>query len=290
MHKIFLTFLIILCGFVSSCSKKEAERCDVLVSIPPYLYFVETLTGGELKAISLVPEGANPHLYEPTPKQVHRAKQSKVWIRLSESFENKIGRSLLAQNKELIIVNLANSRAISYIYEEKSSCSCGHSHESKDLHIWLSLREAKIQAKLIAEALIQAFPDRKDLIQKNLLTLQDQFSQKDLSFAEKLLPYKNDSLLVSHPAFGYFCRDYDLNQISIETEGKDPLPQKLASILELSKTTPIRTVFTQAQYNNKGAEMIAKQLQMKTHEIDPYSSDYLKNLEQIVQDIVDPSI
>jgi zinc transport system substrate-binding protein len=35
-------------------------------------------------------------------------------------------------------------------------------------------------------------------------------------------------VLVSHPAFGYFCKDYDLEQISIEVEGKEPRPKDVS--------------------------------------------------------------
>ncbi len=291
MHKKFSISLFILFAFLSSCSKNNEKPSEVIVSIPPYLYFVKALTDGNIKAFSLVPEGANPHLYEATPRQVQEAKQARVWIRLSESFEKKIEKSLQEQNKNLIVVNLADSKQISYIYEGALCHECGHPHhngESKDLHIWLSLKLAKIQADLIATALIQAFPSQQEIIQKNLEHLKKQFDAQDLVFTEKLLPYKNESILVSHPAFGYFCRDYDLHQISIEMEGKDPLPRDLASILTKTQETSIRTVITQAQYNNRGAEIISKELKLPIHEVDPYSADYLKNFEKIVNIIVEP--
>ena len=290
MNKIFLSLIAISLIFLGSCSKGTEKPCEVLVSIPPYLYFIEALTGGQVQTTSLVPSGANPHIYEATPKQVQQAQQAKVWIRLNENFEVKIAQSLKEQNKDLITLNLADSPQIPYLYEGHVCSSCSHHHaaDSKDPHIWLSLRLAKIQANLIAEILIQAFPNKKDLIEKNLLILQGRFSHADSLFTEKLSPYKNDSILVSHPAFGYFCRDYSIKQISIELEGKDPLPRQLTSILTLAKTTPIRTVLTQVQYNNKGAELIAKQLHLPIHEVDPYSPNYMQNLEQLVQDIVEP--
>ncbi len=286
MYKILFSVLLI---FLSGCSTGNGPKSEVLVSIPPYLYFVEALTDGLIQGTSLVPMGANPHLYEPTPKQVQQAKEAKVWIRLSDSFEQKIEKSLKEQNKELIVVNLANSPDISYIEEGGHVCEHGHHHgECKDLHIWLSLRSAKIQAELIAKALIKAFPEQKELIEKNLPILKNRFDETDILFTEKLLPFKGDSILVSHPAFGYFCRDYDLTQLPIEIEGKDPLPKQLNAILSQAESSNVRTVFTQVQYNNKGALLVAQQLHLPVHEIDPYSSNYLENLEKIVHDIVEP--
>ena len=91
MYKILFSLLLI---FLSGCSREKEPRNEVLVSIPPYLYFVEALTDGMIQGTSLVPVGANPHLYDPTPKQVQQAKEAKVWIRLSDSFEQKIEKSL----------------------------------------------------------------------------------------------------------------------------------------------------------------------------------------------------
>ena len=289
MYKTFLCILSLVLCLLGGCSKKESH-CDVLVSIPPYIYFVNELTEGQLTAVSLVPSGANPHLYEPTPKQVQQAKDAKVWIRLSENFEKKIAKSLQEQNKDLTILNLAETINLLPLQSDKQCCSCSHclDTESKDLHIWLSLKLAHTQALEIANVLIKAFPEKKEMIQKNLILLQDKFAEADISFTKKLAPFKNEAILVSHPAFGYFCHDYELEQISIEYDGKDPLPGQLADILQLTETTKIRTVFTQAQYNNKGAEIISRKLQLPIHEVDPYSADYLNNLKHIVHLIVEP--
>ncbi len=290
MKKALLSLITISLILLSACSKKTEENSEVLVSIPPYLYFVKALTDGKIKAISLVPPGANPHIFEPTPKQIQKAKGTKLWICLDESFEKKVGKSLKELNKNLIILNLANSSKIPYIYEKHKCSDCKHHRgsDTKDLHIWLSPKLSKLQADLIAKSLIEAFPDRKETIQENLVLLQRQLSMANKHFAKQLLPYKGNSIIVSHPAFGYFCRDYHLKQISIELEGKDPLPKHLTSILALARKSTVRAVFTQVQYSNKGAQIIAEQLGLPIHEVDPYSADYLQNLEKIVQYIVEP--
>lgn len=290
MYRIFLPFITIIGLLLGSCSQKDTKSPEVLVSIPPYLYFIEALTEGQLKAVSLAPVGSNPHLYEPTPKQVQEAQKVHLWVRLNESFEKKIEKSLTEQNKSLIIANLAESSLIPFIYEDDMSCHCHEcdSTDRKDLHIWLSLKLAKTQADIIAAALIQAFPQHQALVEKNLLKLQEKLTEKDLLFTQQLAPYKNDAILVSHPAFSYFCRDYDIHQVAIESEGKDPRPQKLAATLALAKELPIRTVLTQSQYNNKGAEIIANKLGLPIHEVDPYSPNYLENLELMTHYIVAP--
>ncbi len=292
MTKIFFVPFFLILFAVSGCGfQKKPKECDVLVSIPPYLYFIDKLTDGELKVESLVPAGANPHLYEPSPKQVAKARQAKVWIRLSEGFEQKILTSLKEQNSNLIVVNLAKDLNLPELPSENGSCSCckHHHHESsKDLHFWLSLRLAKNQASLIADALCTAFPEKEKQIRANLCKLQESFEETDITLTKALAPYAGQSILVSHSAFAYFCYDYRLKQISIEQEGKDPLPQQITSIIQSATTNQIRTVLTQAQYNNKGALIIAEKLHLAAHEVDPYAADYLTNILFIAKCIENP--
>ena len=294
MHKKFISIQIILSlFFLASCgSQKKTPKCDVLVSIPPYIYFINELTNNELVTVSLVPEGANPHLYEPSPKQVADARQSKAWIRLSEGFEIKIATSLLQNNPNLVLLNLAEELTLPDLQEEPHSLGgtpCTHCHqESIDLHFWMSLQLAHEQAELIAKTLIKAFPERRAQIENNLPIFQKKITETHSLIKEKLAPYAGEAILVSHPAFGYFCHDYNLEQISVEYEGKDPLPKQISSILESIHSVKIRTVLTQAQYNNKGALMIGDILHLKTHEVDPYSPNYLDNLIQIANFIERP--
>jgi len=96
---------------------------------------------------------------------------------------------------------------------------------------------------------------------------------------------KDRAVLVSHPAFGYLCNDYHLTQISIEHEGKDPLPQNIAQTLKMAKEHRVKNVLIQPQYNNKGAEMIAEMLKLPVFMLDPYSSDYIANLRHIAASI-----
>ena len=91
---------------------------------------------------------------------------------------------------------------------------------------------------------------------------------------------------MSHPAFGYFCRDFELEQISIEVEGKEPRPQDISSVLERAAKASVRLVLIQEQYNNKGALAIASNMDIPTFCTDPYSSNYKQTLLDITSQIV----
>lgn len=284
MKKIPLTILLL---FSMSCTKSPPQTCDVIVSIPPYEYFVLQLMGNETHVLSLVPPGANPHIYEPSPHQLEAASHARVWIQINEIFEKNIGKSLASNNPSLAILNLANALPKENLLTGSTACQCGKLH-GIDVHFWLSLRLAKEEARLIAKTLSHAFPLKKSTIEKNLITLLNHIENTDRKISEELLPLANTAILVSHPAFAYFCKDYQLTQLSVEFEGKDPLPQQIETLLQTAQSKKTRVALTQMQYSNKGTTQIAQALHIPIYEVNPYSADYLDNLLHIAHIIANP--
>src|ERR1700722_3011873 len=102
-------FLAALLPLVS-CGKAQApknEKPTVLVSVPPYIYFVEKIAQGLFAVESLVPAGANPHIYEATPKEVQRHQNAAMWFYLGESLDKRILQVLRESRKQIQIVDVA---------------------------------------------------------------------------------------------------------------------------------------------------------------------------------------
>jgi zinc transport system substrate-binding protein len=293
MKKLYLfLFISLLIAFISSCSKSSSgpSKPRVLVSIPPYLYFVEKIAGDSVEISTLAPEGANPHIFEPTPKQVQEAYQAKIWIRIGESFEQKIAKTLSYQHTDLAIVDLSKEVPLLGAHEH---CDCGHHHhegadaETGDLHFWMSPALAKMQAQAIAKALMETIPEHKEMFAARLASFEKELDALNEKIKEKLRPFAHQAVLVSHPAFSYFCHEYGLEQISIEVEGKEPRPQDISHVIQKTKDTPVRLVLIQEQYNNKGAIAIADKLHIPTFNVDPYTSQYEKMLLDITSQIAE---
>ncbi|MBS0621089.1 MAG: zinc ABC transporter substrate-binding protein [Verrucomicrobia bacterium] len=278
MHRIILLLLTLL---TASCGKSPAPdtKPSVLVSIPPYAYFVKKIAGDAVETFSLVPAGANPHIYEPTPREAERHQNAALWIRLGEPSDKKFLQYFEEKEKVPLIVTVTEG------IELLSEKSCCHHHESKDFHAWLSPHLAKEQAVKIAAGLIAILPEKQGLFEENLLSLLHELDLLDKEIASLMSPLEGKTILVSHPAFGYFCRDYHLTQLSVEMEGKDPLPQDVATLVSKMQNLTIQSILTEPQYSNKGAELIASHLHLTTHMVDPYAENYPESLRQIAQAI-----
>ncbi len=289
-----LLVLITLLLPLASCEKKEMpknEKPIVLVSVPPYVYFVNKIANDLVDIETLVPAGANPHIYEATPKEVQRHQNAALWIYLGESFDKKVLQFFRDTHKQIQIVDIA--RGIDLLsYDEEKTLTSGHHHhhcdghchdEGHDLHIWLSPVLAKQQATTVANALADLLPENKELFMANLQVFLTELDQLNGQISTLLAPMNGKAILVSHPALAYFCRDYHLIQLSIEIEGKDPLPQNVTEILAKAKAYNVQSILTEPQYSNKGAELIAESMDLPTHMVDPYAGNYSENLLSIAQ-------
>lgn len=274
-----LPFLLIAAG----CQKntKTPTPPTALVSVAPYAYFVHKIAGSDFPVQILVPEDSNPHVYEPKPRQVQAMANAHLWVRLGDPADQKAYNVFKERNPNMVIADV--TQEVPMLSE---CCEDHHSHchhDGNDLHIWLSPRLAKIQAKTIADGLIAAFPEMRLRFETGLSAFLAELDSLDHELSLLLKPKENTAILVSHPAFAYFCQDYHLTQLSIETEGKDPLPQHVTELLNEAKRLKVTAVLLQPQYSNKGAELIAQELKLPTAMVNPYAEDYVDNLRQIAQ-------
>ncbi len=267
MHRFFLILLLL------SASLYAQPR--VAVSIAPQKYLVERIAEDRLLVDVIVPDGASPHSYEPTPKQTVTLQKSSVWFRIGEGFEQRLVGVLAPK---MIIVD--QREGIDLL--PASGCCCSNK-DAHDSHIWLSPTLLKSQAKQITTVLCQRFPESAAFFQNNFKSLSLELDQLNDEISEMLEGRKGTTMLVSHPAFGYFCREYDLKQISIENEGKEPTTKQLLALIEEARDAEIGAVFLQRQYNVKGGERVAHALNAKVVMVDPYREDVIANLKFLAE-------
>ncbi len=283
MKKLFL--LCILLAACTKAPKTEPNKPLLLVSIAPYQFLTAQIAGDAFEVKSVVPASANPHSFEPTASQVAGVSQGTVWFRIGEPFEGKIIPILQGRNQNLTVVDLRDGIEL---IEEDHHHGCKHcSMDHLDRHIWLSPKLAREQAALIEKALSEKFPEKRELFQSNLTVLQDNLAKLNEEILDILKGVENRTILVSHPAFGYFCKEYDFTQLSVEYEGKDPRPKHLEEILNRAVAESMELALALPQYNNKGAQLIAEKLHVPIQMIDPYSADYFETMRKLAHLIAD---
>jgi zinc transport system substrate-binding protein len=266
---------IFFCALAMGCSTPpphpSSKKSLLLVSIPPYQTLVREVAGEQFEVETVVPLNGDPHTYEPTSKQTRRLSEGQIWFQIGEPFEKKI-TPLLTNTKKVDL-----RKGIAMI-----GGSCCHPHAGEeDRHLWLSPKNLSIQAEAIGAALIAHYPNEREAIEKRLLSLQKELKNLDLELqtTTQASPYK--TFLVSHPAFAYFCRDYGYEQLSVEQEGKDPLPKELDALLASAVSAHAKVAIAIPQHSQRGIARIANELQIPTRVIDPYAPDYRETLKSV---------
>ncbi len=233
----------------------------VVVSVAPQKYVVERIGGLNVTVDLLVPPGASPHFYEPTMRQVMEASKGVAWFRIGEGFEIQVLKVL---GDRMVVVDQS---------------------KGGDPHIWLSPTLLKEQACQVTETLSELFPENQTIFESNCAHLIEELDRLDQEIAADIARCKKKTILVSHGAFGYFCQDYGLKQLTIEAEGKEPTPKQISLLMATARAEGIDRVFIQPQYNMKGAKRVANVLGADVKIIDPYEENVIENLQTFSQAI-----
>ena len=291
----FIPLIVFALASVTSCEKKTKKKENtiptVVVSIPPYISIVKAIAGDAFIIRSAIPVGYNPHTSEITIKQIKALENAELYIGIGEPFEKKMIKAMEGTRKKFTLLELNKKLPLLPLSQDAHSKGCCHPHtsskEALDHHFWLSPHLLKLQAALISNALTELIPEKKALFSKNLALYLNKLDALNLKIATLLAPVQGKAILTSHAALGYFCHDYHLIQLTVESEGKSPLPQSVNHVIEEAKRIGTECAFTFPGHDNKGTLLIADKLDLKVYEIDPLAENVLKTIETIATDIIE---
>ena len=255
---------------------------SVVVSIPPQAFLVERLAPERTAILVLVGPGQSPETYDPTPAQMAELANADIYFRIGLPFEDRLLEKLSTIAPNLAVVDTREGIELRHIEgHTHAEDAQGHGAGQLDPHIWLAPRLFGIQAATIADALKRLRPDSAAAIEQSLGGLQTELDELDGDIAATLKPFAGEAFYVFHPAFGYFADAYGLRQVPIETGGKEPAPQQLASLMDEAKGAGARVIFVQPEFATASAEAVARQVGATVVPLDPLSRDYSANLRAI---------
>ncbi|NHZ46035.1 metal ABC transporter solute-binding protein, Zn/Mn family [Nitratidesulfovibrio liaohensis] len=158
-----------------------------------------------------------------------------------------------------------------------------HDHEGGDPHIWLSPALVKMMAGSIKAALAKADPAHAAVYRTNHDAFVRELDELDLHINGLFenVPENRRRFMVFHPAWSYFAHNYNLREVAIEVEGREPGPKQLTRIVEFAKKEKIEAIFVQPQFSKRGAETIARNVGAKLIEADPLAEDWAANIRRV---------
>lgn len=284
-------YLYILVLLLAACQPKPKDGREIVsVSILPQKYFVDQIAGKLLQVNVLVPPGSSPHNYSILPSQMKDLAKSKVWLQIGLlTFEEALKDKMADINKNLVIVSCSDgidAIAGSECEEEGHDHENDH-HEAYDPHIWLAPAESKIIAQNTLDALKNGFPQHTATFETNYTRFVARIDSISVLIDHRLAPLKSRNILIFHPALAYYARQYNLNQIALELDGKEPSPRHMKNIVDLAREQNIRVIFIQKEFDAENALQLSREIGGEVIIIDPLDYNWEKQLQDITEKIAE---
>ena len=277
MKKILLVFVFLI-------SILNASTNQLTVNILPQKYFVQKIVKDKFDINVMVKPGSSPHNFEPKPSQMKLLDESKAYFLIGDSSEKAWLDRFKQNTKNTLFVDTTVGIEKIQMQEDEHEHH-DHDHSGLDPHIWLDPVLVKIQAKNIYEAMIKIDTQNSDFYKANYEEFIKELDALDEQIKKLLTPYEKKSFMVFHPSWGYFAKRYNLEQISIEVEGKEPKPNELVELIEEAKKHNIKVIFVAPQFSQKSAQTISKSIKANVIAIDPLTDNWRENLLKVANEI-----
>ena len=292
MLKKVLPVVLVLAVCLAGPGRAEAQ-VRAFVSILPQKYFVERLAGDLAEVDVLVLPGANPHMYEPSPRQMTALAKAQVYFAIGVNLEDVWLPKLADANRDLRIVRTQEGvdkiPMAEHHHEggEQEAMHAGGEHGDGilDPHIWLDPVRVKTVAANTCAGLVAVDPAHQAEYEANLAAFVKELDALNASIVKTLsaIPADGRTFMVFHPSWGYFAARYGLTQVPIEAGGNEPSPKHLVEIIEHGRERGVNVVFIQPQFSRRSAEVIASELGARVVPLDPLAEDWKDNLQHAAE-------
>ena len=255
---IIILLSIFACG--DNDNKNTFGKLQIYTSIYPIYDFTKKIGGEKITVYNMTKAGAEPHDFEITSKDMANLSKADLFIYNGGGMEHWVD-------------SVKNALNIKYV----DSSSNINNQNNLDPHFWLSPKNAKIQMENIKNGLIEIDSENKNYYESNYNLYASRLDKFDNKIKNSLSNIKNRNLVLTHPAFGHFCKEYSLTQIAIARDEADP--KAMAEIITFIKNNDIKAIFYEEFSSSKLADSIAKETQIKILTLNPIESLSEKNIE-----------
>ena len=271
--KKYLLLLTVTLILASCTTNPQDTRRKITVTIEPLRYFTEQIAGEKFVVNTMVPQGGNPETYEPTAQQMVKLAESDLYIKVGNIGFERTWMKKLSQNAPHTII-IDSSEGIELAHS---------SHGVTDPHTWMSTNNAKQIARNIYEALVSINARDSASYRRNYEALIDTIEATDMRLREQLTRDKSQAFLIDHPALTYFARDYELLQIPVEEEGREPSAAQLKKTIQLAKDKKVKVMFVQKQFETRSTKIVSQEVGAETITINPLSHNWSEEMVSIAK-------
>lgn len=268
-----------------SCANKSAVGRIVTVTLEPQRFFAEKIAGDKYQINCVVPSGQSPETYDPTPQQMMDISRSVAYLQIGHiGFEQVWMKTIRENNPQMEVFDLSHGMNL---LKSADHHEHDHPHHGVDPHIWSSITGAKVIAANTLKAFQAIDPKNEAYYLANYNALMEEIEETEEAVNQLIKPLVSRTFIIYHPALTYLADEYRLTQLCIEMDGKEPSPAQLKELVETAKNYNTQVVFIQQEFDQKNAELIARETGCRLVRINPLAYDWKKEIIHIAKALAD---
>ncbi|HME80654.1 MAG TPA: metal ABC transporter substrate-binding protein [Candidatus Eremiobacteraceae bacterium] len=260
-----LAFAVLCAGCSSQKPAAEpspagSRRVQAAATISTIQALAQAVGGDKADVISIVPIGASPETYDPSPQDLVALANAQLIIKNGAGLElwlDKVLRNVAKPGTKVIV--LSDGMPV------EGAKAAG---EPGNPHLWLDVTYAQVYVHKIAAALRDVDPPNAAYYSANETRETARLRALDAWIREQIatIPQANRTMLTFHDAWYYFDQRYGLRDIgAIEpSPGQQPSAAYLSALIAQARANHVRAVFAEPQFSPKLAQALATSAGIKT--------------------------
>jgi manganese/iron transport system substrate-binding protein len=244
----FAAFLLLaLVDCTNTPRQAQSDKVRVATTISTLNSFVQGVGGEYVSVKNIVPVGASPETFQPTPQDVAAVADANVLVENGAGLETWLDRLLRdagARNLRVVV------------------CAAGLPVKNLNPHLWMDPVLAERYVLKIRDALIAVDPAHADAFRRNAVSYNARLAEltKQVRTQIATIPPSHRFMIVFHNAWQYYNDRFGITTLGFveRNPGQEPNPRQIAQLIDLAKAHHVHGVFSEPEYSPKILYAIAQ--------------------------------
>jgi ABC-type Zn uptake system ZnuABC Zn-binding protein ZnuA len=238
---------------------------DVVASTTFLADIAQNVAGDRFEVQSLVPVGADPHAFEPTPSDLKKVAGADLVIVNGAGLEGTLLATLQDAVGDTPIVDASAGLPTRTPKPGEPRLASGE----KDPHFWLDPELVKAYVANIEKAFSAADPGGGATYKANAAAYDKKLDSLDAWITQQVaqVPQADRKLVTDHASMGYFADRYGFTVVGTvvpsASSGETPTARQLADLTQTIRDTGAKAIFVDASDNPQLAEQIGSETGVK---------------------------
>lgn len=231
------------------------EKPKVVTTFTIIADMAKNVAGDAATVESITKPGAEIHNYQPTPRDLLRARDADLVLRNGLNLELWFERFLQ---------NLGDVKNVTVSDGVTPMPIAGGAYEGKpNPHAWMSPENAVIYVENIRKGLTEIDPANAETYAANAKAYTDKIRAQVQPIRDTLakLPEAQRWLVTSEGAFSYLARDFGLHELYLWPVNADSqgTPQQVRAVIDAMRKHDVKVIFSESTVSDKPAKQVASE-------------------------------